>query len=176
MFIFLLSIFLIISSFATNSSSATTTTSSEEEEEVPGQIYSKDVIEWILTFSATIPPAAGLIYTAIQIKNDSNARHIQTLREIQNEISDFYKDRKAADGSNERIRWEANFLNTMERNAFLMRSKRYPQDLLDIFKNDFGYTLHIIGDNASRKRNFPEILALCNEKQWPSYNPDQQQR
>ena len=171
MFIFLLSFFLIIPSFATNSSSATTTTSSEEE--VPGQIYSKDIIGWIVTFSATIPPAAGLVYTAIQIKNDSNARHIQTLREIEKDISDLYKDRKAADGSNERIIWEANFLNTMERNAFLMRSKRYPKDLLDIFKNDFGYALHLIGDNASRRRDFPEILGLCNEKQWQSYNADQ---
>jgi hypothetical protein len=162
--------FLIISVFAANSSS--TTASSEG----PTQINSKDVIGWIVTFSATIPPAVGLFYTAMSLRNDSNARYIQTFSQIEKEISDIenHTDRSSPIPSNKRTIWEINFLNTMHKNAFLMRSKRYPKDLLDIFKKDFGYARHLIAENASRKRDFSQILELCNEKQWPPYDADHQ--
>jgi hypothetical protein len=162
--------FLVISAFATNSSSGNTTSS----EQASGQIYSKDVIGWIVAFSATIPPALGLFYTAIQLKNDSNARYIQTFREIEKEISEIenHNDRNLSIGEQKRTRWEVNFLNTMDKNAFLMQSKRYPKDLLDIFKNDFGYALYLIGSDDSRKRDYHEILILCSQKQWPALNAD----
>lgn len=158
---FILLSFLIISSFATASA------------ENSSQIYSKDMIGWIVTFSATIPPAIGLIYTAIQIKNESNAKYIQTFREIEKEITDMenHADRGSTDENKRKI-WEINFLNIMDKNAFLLQSKRYPKDLLDIFKNDFGYALHLIGEDTSRKTDYPKILELCNKKKWPAYNPD----
>jgi hypothetical protein len=65
---------IIASVFATNSSPAAATTSSEEA--APDEISSEDVLGWIVTFSATIPPAVGLFYTAMQLKNDSVCRNI----------------------------------------------------------------------------------------------------
>lgn len=164
--LFLLLFFLLIGSVLTTYSSfAAATTTSEEDS---NQISSKDLVGWVVSFSATIPPAVGLFYTAMQLKNDSNARYIQTFREIEKEISDIenHKDRSATNGSKERNWWEITFLNTMDKNAFLMQSKRYPKDLLDIFKNDFGYALYLVGDNESRKRDYSEILSLCNQKRW----------
>jgi hypothetical protein len=166
--LFLLPFLLLIAPvFATNSSLETATTSAEEA--APDQISSQDVIGWVVTFSATIPPAVGLFYTAMQLKNDSNARYIQTFRDIEKEIRDtenLHEYRSSAAGSEKREWWEVTFLNTMDKNAFLMQSKRYPKDLLDIFKNDFGYALHLIGNNESRKRDYSQVLILCRKKQW----------
>jgi hypothetical protein len=64
-----------------------------------------------VTFGTTIPPAVGLFYTAIQIRNDSNSKYIQTFREIEKEISSLedHKDRDADDGTDARIKWESIF-------------------------------------------------------------------
>ncbi|MBV9176377.1 MAG: hypothetical protein JO297_05015 [Nitrososphaeraceae archaeon] len=110
----------------------------------------------------------------MSLRNDSNSRYIQTFSEIEKELSELenHNDRSAGKGTNPRKRWEVNFLNMMEKYAFLMRSKRYPEDLLDIFKKDFGYARHLIGEKASRKEGYYQILKLCDEKQWPAYNAD----
>lgn len=161
-------IFLVIAAFG-NSSAFATTTSAEGQ---PGQIYSKDVIGWIVSFGATLPPALGLLYTAKQLKSESNARYIQAFAEIEKEISSIENNKDRSLASPARKTWEISFLNTMDKYAVLMQSKKYPKDLLDSFRVDFGYARYLVEKDDSQKGHYSEILKVCNKKQWPPFNAD----
>jgi hypothetical protein len=149
--------------------------SAQSAEEI--QISNKDILGWIIALVAVLPPTIGLFYTAKQLKYDSNSKFIQTLREVDVEITnlEIEDDRFADDGTPIRKDWESRFLNTMERNAFLLLSKRFPDDLLEDFENDFAFALYLINKIKNRKTRFKRIVRLCSEKGWKEYNADNQE-
>jgi hypothetical protein len=129
---FIILILLYLSTLATASSEQ------QQSGQQPGTIYPKDVIGWIVSFLAVIPPTIALWYTANTFRDDANSRYIQTFRETDKEISEFENQdaRNANLGTEVRLIWESNFLNAMERIASLMLSTRYPKDMVTHYEND----------------------------------------
>jgi hypothetical protein len=157
--------FLIISQLAV--------TASEES----NQISSTELLGWIVALIAVIPPTVALFYTANKLKHDGNSKFIQTLREVETEINqlEIENDRFAAAESDIRKGWESRFLNTMERNAHLLLSKRFPNDLLEDFEVDFGYALFLVNEIDRRKTTYKRIIKLCSKKNWKVFDADNKQ-
>jgi hypothetical protein len=126
--------------------------------------------------SATAIAAGALYYTARSFRDETNAKYVLTLSNIDNELTKIETDaeRGAHELSLLRKRWEVNFLNTVGRIANLIESGRYPKDLENYFALEFRWARHLIESSADRefrRNNYTEILEICNTKGWNAYNP-----
>jgi hypothetical protein len=135
------------------------------------QIVTKDLIGWIVNLLAVVVAAIALIYTAKEIKYESNAKFVESFKTIEEDLTKIENDpaKKLAAGSLGRLNWEVGLLNNVERLAWLLKSGKYPKEFKDYYKNTFSGVLYLLENSQqSKKDDCKEIIEICTCKCWTS--------